>query len=187
MTVPSRRKRRPPRLLAAVVAAVGVWTLTVPVASASVDEDAASAPTVASGPPALTLSPIGNGILDDDEVLSVSVTLDNPSSEPVTAEGVSLALGETPLADRAALTSWLDSESDADDVGLVTVASATMASVEAGASETTGMTVAADAPELTALGPGVYPLRAVWGSGDDALRSTSALIVHHPAAKYFNI
>ncbi|GAA1857610.1 hypothetical protein GCM10009796_19610 [Microbacterium koreense] len=156
-----------------------MWALTVtaPAASASADEDAAPSPTVASGSPVLTLSPIGNGILGDGEVLSVSVTLDNPSADAVAASGVSLALGETPISDRGALTSWLDSETDADDGGLVTVASATMSSVEAGSSETTGMTVAADAPELTTLDPGVYPLRAVWGSGDSALRSTSALIV----------
>ena len=84
------------------------------------------------------------------------VTVDNDTDSELSGGQIQIDLSRTPLADDAAVTSWLDDGEAPGD--FATIGTDTTAEVEAGTSATT--TVFVPAEMLADLGPGVYPLRA---------------------------
>lgn len=182
---PRRAPRRAPRsrwaaAIVAVVALLAPVTIGAPAMGAAAATTPSPSPSAtASGETTFTLSPVGSGIVRPGDALTVSVTLDNDTSADLPATPVTLSLGATPLADRAALAAWLAGEGAGP---LVPVGSTTFAPVAAGEAETTGVMVAATDPVLAGRLPGVYPLVATYDGPDGLLSSTSAMIVPDPAA-----
>ncbi|MET0296251.1 MAG: DUF6049 family protein [Microbacterium sp.] len=183
MTVTPPRKRRArhrvaSRIAALVATATLVAGLVVPVTAAHASPATPTpTPTAASEPgtTALTLAPIGNGILNPGEGLTVSVTLQNGTGVALAPTSVTLSLGTTALPDRAALGSWLAGETQG--VSAEAVGSVALESVEPGGQRTSAISVPADAPALGALAPGVYPIVAEYASGSGTVSSTSVVVV----------
>ncbi|MFJ2544127.1 DUF6049 family protein [Microbacterium sp. NPDC087589] len=111
---------------------------------------------------------------------TASITVQNDSESELSSGRVTVELNRTPLADEAAITTWLD---DADAAGgFEQLGADTTAPVDAEASETTSLSLP---PEVLGdLAPGVYPLRATLSGAqtdaqDDArsVTSTTVLVV----------
>lgn len=135
---------------------------------------------VLSGVAAFTLSPVGRGTVRPGEGLAVSVTLQNGTDAATPALSVTLSLGTTALADRTALSTWLDGQTAA--VAVSPVGATTLPAVESGGEQTTGIVVAAEDPALAARPPGVYPLVASFEGPDGLVQSTSVMIVPNDGA-----
>ena len=182
MTQP-RALRRPPRraqrLVTAAFAAVAVLATLLPAPSAAAAPSPEPTPTPTSAVPAgtsvFTLSPLANGVVRAGDALSVSVSLQNGTAAALAPVDVTLSLGTTPLADRNALTAWLDGE--ASDAGLQPVAAVSIDGVEPNAFQVRGMTVAADDPALAGRAPGVYPLSASYEGASGTVTSVSVVVV----------
>lgn len=177
--LPSGRPDRPRRHGARAIGLVGA--LLIGLATIGVPSAALAAGTPAPTPPAstgettFTLSPVGNGIVRPDDALAVSVTMENGTDADLPATGVTLSLGDSPLAGRAALTAWLGG--DTAGVSTEGVDQTTIDPVLAGASQTDGMRVDADDDALEDRAPGVYPLLARYESAAGSGFSTSVMIV----------
>ncbi|MFG6475740.1 DUF6049 family protein [Microbacterium sp. P06] len=173
-SVPRSRasRRRPLRLLAATGAILALlFAGAVPaIAAASPAPDA----TATSSEPALTLVPAANGVLQPGSDLTVSVTLTGGSG----ASTVSLAIGEQPLADRAALTAWT-----AGDRGGVTVTEIGTGALDApasGGATSVSIGVVSTEPGLLDRPAGVYPIVATATVAGVPLASTSAVVIPGP-------
>ena len=177
--IPTRTpaRRRASRAAAVLVAILAVLT---PLAAAPAWADTPTptptpTPPIEPGTTAFTLAPISNGVVRPGEALAVSLTLQNETTQPTPAATATLSLGRTPLADRTALTAWLDGAGGS--VRLQTVGTAELESVPAGSSRIAPVRVEADDPALRGLAPGVYPLRASYESSDGTVTSTSTMII----------
>ncbi|MDT0182542.1 DUF6049 family protein [Microbacterium sp. ARD31] len=134
---------------------------------------------------AFTLAPVGNGILEAGQNLTASVSLTNEASVAVAGTDVALFLGTRPLADRAALASWLGGETSR--VATREVAETVFEPLLAGEAVVRGLTVEADDPALRGLDPGVYPLVASFTAGDEVVSSTSVITVPDPEAEAVDV
>jgi hypothetical protein len=132
-------------------------------------------PEELTGETVFTLSPVGRGTVRAGESLAVSVTLQNGTDAVAPAYPVTLSLGSTALADRAALSSWLGGDGTGGDV--VPVGTVTLEPVPSGAEATEGIVLAPEDPALAVRAPGVYPLVASYDGPEGAVRSTSVMIV----------
>ncbi|WP_127473601.1 DUF6049 family protein [Microbacterium sulfonylureivorans] len=171
-------RRRAPRAAAAVVAILTTIAALVVPATALADTTTPTptpTPPIPAGTTAFTLAPISNGIVRPGEALAVSLTLQNETDAPTPPATATLSLGRTPLADRSALTAWLDGETAGVRTEAVTTAA--MESVPASAETVTSARVDAADPALAGLAPGVYPLSATYESTTGRVTSTSAIIV----------
>ncbi|MFB8146253.1 DUF6049 family protein [Microbacterium sp. NPDC056003] len=180
MTVipPGRPARRRASRAATVVVAILTALALVTPAGALADTPTPSptpAPPIPAGTTAFTLAPISNGVVRPGDPLVVSLTLQNETLTPTAPVTATLALGRAPLADRTALAAWLDGE----EAGVTTqaVATAAMESVPSGSSRVAAARVEAADPVLKGLAPGVYPLRATYGTPSGTVTSTSAMVV----------
>jgi len=164
-------RRRPLRRLAATGAIVALlFGGAVPAFAATPDPAA----TATSAPPALTLVPADNGLVQPGADLAVTVSL-TAGTGPAT---VSLAIGTQPLADRAALSSWTGG--DGGGVAVTEVGTVAIDASGADGPATAPIRVAAADPALLARPAGVYPLVATTTSGGIALASTSAIVIPGP-------
>lgn len=169
-------RRRAPRVAAAVLAIL--TALATPGLPAAADTNAPTptpTPPIPAGTTAFTLSPISNGLVRPGEALAVSLTLQNETGVTTGPATATVSLGRTPIADRAALSAWLDG----DTAGFTTTAVTTAAleAVPAGAATVTPARVEADDPALQGLVPGVYPLVATYPSPSGTVSSTSVVVV----------
>ncbi len=186
MTVtPSRERARRRSLPTRAVAALGVIAIALlpvlgPAAAVAVSPTPTPEPQIPAGTTAFTLSPVGSGIVRPGDRLSVSVTLENGTAQALAPIPVTLALGATPLRDRAALTAWLGG--DTDGVRTEDVATGALDQVLPGTAQVSGIGVEADNPALQSLEPGVYPLRATYSGPEGPTSSTSAMIVPDDSA-----
>ncbi len=116
---------------------------------------------------------------------TASITVQNDAKSELSSGRVTLEINRTPLADEAAVTTWLN-DADASG-GFDELGSDTVAPVDAETSATTSLFLP---PEVLGdLAPGVYPLRATLSGaqndGQDAARSvesTSVLVVSAEAS-----
>jgi hypothetical protein len=169
-------RRRASRVAAALLAILmAVATPGLAATAATPSPSPTPTPPIAAGTTAFTLTPISNGLVKPGEALAVSLTLQNETSIPTSATTATLSLGRTALADRAALTSWL--QGDTAGVSTQPVATATLESVPAGAARVTPARVEASDPALAGLSPGVYPLAASYRSPSGTVTSTSVMVV----------
>ena len=125
-------------------------------------------PDARRSPPArraFTLSPVGNGDRPcRASALSVSVTLQNGTDAATAPVTVTLSLGPTPLADRAALTAWLAATRRGGPTA--EVGPSALEAVPPGGDAGRRHRVEADDPALADRAPGVYPLVATYESAD---------------------
>ncbi|WP_243228444.1 DUF6049 family protein [Microbacterium sp. CIAB417] len=157
MIIPSAAPRARRRLSVRVVAALVVAALAVVLgvlgspgpAVADTADDPATGGTVTLG---LELG--GHGAITAGAPLSGTVTIENGTAQELSAARVSLELGTTPLADSAAVTSWLNS--GVSSGAPTTLFSAPTAPVASQASLETP--VAATSDLVQRLAPGVYPV-----------------------------
>lgn len=181
MTVtPSGKPARRRATRAAAVLLAILTVLAVPALPAAADTVTPSptptpTPPIPSGTTAFTLAPISNGIVSPGDPLVVSLTLQNETLVSTTAVTATVSLGRTPIADRSALTEWLDGETSG--VTTQAVATASLEPVAAGSAAVTSARVEADDPALAGLGPGVYPLLATYEGTSGNVSSTSAVVV----------
>lgn len=132
-------------------------------------------PPIPVGTTAFTLAPISNGVLTPGEALNVSMTLQNETDASTPRATAELSLGRTALADRAALTAWLDG--DTSGVRTQRVATAALEPVAPASSQVTAARVDGDARALAGLAAGVYPLQATYDAPDGSVTATSVFIV----------
>lgn len=130
---------------------------------------------VLTGTTEFTLAPIRNGILSPGEDLTASVTLENGTALTVGRSDVTLEIGTSALTDRARLGAWL--AGDLAGVELQPAGSTSIDPVAPGEARTASIMVPDDAPILTGLAPGVYPMVATYASDDGPARSTSVIVV----------
>jgi hypothetical protein len=135
----------------------------------------APTPEIPAGTTAFTLSPVGSGIVEPGDGLTVSVTLQNATAAPTPATDVTLELGSEAITDRRVLDEWLNGENT--EIATAVVATETLEPVESESEVSKGMLVEADDPALDDLDPGVYPLVATYETDAEEVRSTSAMIV----------
>ena len=175
--VPSARA--PSRL--SVLIAVALLPVLGPAAAVAVSPTPTPEPPIPAGTTAFTLSPVGSGIVRPGERLSVSVTLENGTAQALAPVPVTLALGATPLRDRAALTAWL-----AGDTGGVRTED-----VAAGALDQVAPRNGADRGDrrrgrqpgaAEPRSPACTPCVATYPGPDGPVTSTSAMIVPDDAA-----
>ncbi|GAA3637552.1 hypothetical protein GCM10022200_21120 [Microbacterium awajiense] len=168
---PGRTAHHPPRARAAF--AVFAALLAV-LAFAIAPPKASAAPLGIT----LTLAPVGNGIVEPGDALTVSVALANASSSPTVPAPATLSIGAAPFADRSALTAWLAGQTSG--VTVAAAGTAVLPSVDAASSGATPIAVPGDDPRLTGLVPGVYPLLIEATLGDEPLTATSVMTVPDP-------
>lgn len=177
MTVTSPRTRRALSMRVAATLAAVLLALGSPAAAGAAQSGAATpSPTTDQGTTTFTLSPVGNGVVNPGDPLTVSVSMQNTTALATERVQVTLELGRTALRDRAALTRWLDGSTSG--VTTVPVGATTLEAVLPGEDQVTrGIMVPADDPALRGLAPGVYPLVASFPSAAGTTISTSAMIV----------
>ncbi|WP_156876645.1 DUF6049 family protein [Microbacterium luticocti] len=200
----SRRHTRSPRTSprtsrrSAILGAIAVATavLLSPLASASglgtagalpaaVADDATPTPTptpTLSGRVDAYLSPTDNGVLRAGRALSVWAALRNGTDSTLSPASVSLRIDTHPIADRAALATWLSTTTARS--GMKALGEASIDPVASGEVGRTMVTVPEDDPVLGALGPGVYPLAATITGAGPARTVTSVIVVPDPDAKH---
>ncbi|MFG6402568.1 DUF6049 family protein [Microbacterium sp. P04] len=165
------------RRLAATGAALALlWAPVSPAVGAATPDPTA---TASAGVTSLTLVPSAGGVVRPGQDLAVTVTLDNETAG-ASDSTVAVALGDSALPDRAALTAWIGG--DGGGVALREVGTAALGAAPAGARSTASVQVPAADPALAGRAPGVYPLRATATVDGVALTSTSVLIVPDDAA-----
>lgn len=128
----------------------------------------------------LLLSAGVRGTVTPGSATTASLTVQNDATSELSSGRVTVELNRTPLADSAAITTWL---TDAETTGgFEPLGTDTTAPVEPEASVTTSLLIQPEA--LGDLAPGVYPLRATLTGaqteGQDAtasVTSTSVLVV----------
>ena len=171
------RLRRLVRQTAVFAIALGVSGILAPAGAFGATEP----PNDSEGKVELSVSAGARGNVTVGAATSAVVTVQNETDAEVSPGRVLVELNRTPLADDAAISSWLDGE----EVGgtFAALGAESTNSVDAGASGTTTISVP---PELLAdLAPGVYPLRAglsgattgSTGSDDIVSRNASATSV----------
>lgn len=182
MTVMSPRRSARPRgtraLVTVLVAAALTLTAALPAVAgppATAPSAPAPGPTVPPGTTALTVAPAANGVVRPGDGLTVSVLRQNATASTLPAGEITLAIADTPLADRAALTRWLGG----DTAGVTTrpVATTGIDAVEPRSETTEGIVVDAGDPALADRAPGVYPLTATIDAGGDPESANSVMIV----------
>jgi hypothetical protein len=176
MTVTSPRKRRAVSIRVAATLGAVLLALGSPAGAIAVPSTVTPTPTPDPGATIFTLSPVGNGVVEAGDPLTVSVSMQNTTALPTEQVQVTLELGRTALRDRAALTRWLDGSTTG--VATAPVGAATLDGVQPGEDQATrGIMVPADDPALQGLAPGVYPLKAWFPTAAGTTVSTSAMIV----------
>lgn len=161
-----------------VISAIALGLLGFGAGSAS----AASDPESEEQPPVeLFLSAGVRGTVSPGSATTASLTIENDATSALSAGRVTVELNRTPLADEAAITSWLD-ESEASG-GFDQLGTDTTAPVDAEGSVTSSLFIPPET--LGDLAPGVYPMRATLSGaqndGQDAaaetVTSTTVLVV----------
>ena len=143
------------RLLSRLAAVLVVGSLGLGVAPAAGADDA-DAEQPADPAVQLLLSVGAAGEIAPDTALLGTVTIDNPTDSDLSAGSVSIELNTTPLADGAALDTWLDEGTTGG--GFRSLATETTPVVADGTDGTVNVMV--EPADLGTLAPGVYPLKA---------------------------
>lgn len=147
------------RAAGAVVVALGlVLPLAAPTPAAAADSTPTPSPTQTPQHAGVQLSllPDSNGSYASGSPLTAALVLHNDATTGLGAGTVHLELGRTALADRRAVSAWLDGTADApslDSIGDVRTA-------VLDAEGTSRTEILVPAAEVGSLSPGVYPLRA---------------------------
>lgn len=161
------RRRAIPRVLTAVLAAALTWGVAVP---AFAQSSPAPTATAASATARLIASPGANGVVRAGQPLTVAVTVRNPTASDLAGTAVSLQVGDTALADRSAMQTWIGAGTGAE---VREIATTDVDVAPAGSQASTGFVVAADDPALAGRAPGVYPVRVSAAN----LSDTTVLVV----------
>ncbi|MFI8633042.1 DUF6049 family protein [Microbacterium sp. NPDC077663] len=172
---PGRRPPRRSRWLRAAAAATAAIALAVPAPAALAAVDDTADDTVTA-----SLAPADGGVVPSVGELTLTLTADNPGPDPLPAGPATVGIGAEPLASTAALASWLDSGSTGtsfDEVGEI-------AMPEIAAEQSASASLAIDTGDAAVddLDPGVYPVRAVYGTGDDTVRVRTVVVVPETGA-----
>ncbi len=134
-----------------------------------------------SGRVDLTLAPAANGIVRAGDALSVSVIVANGTANAIAPVRITLSLGATRLADRAALTTWLHAP-PAGGPAVTAIGTVNTSAIAAGSSDSRSITIAPTDAALANRAAGVYPLIASYTDASGTVSSTSAMIVPDTAA-----
>ncbi|WP_194764366.1 DUF6049 family protein [Microbacterium sp. UFMG61] len=160
-------------VLAIALSSCGLAVSSSAVGATESDDEAAVVLHVAAGV---------HGTVAPGSATTASLTVQNDSTTRLSSGRIVLEVSRTPLADDAAVDSWLsDDEASGsfDEIGADTTAP-----VDPEGTVTSSLFIPPEA--LADLGPGVYPLRAslsgAQSDGADAVTSTSVLIVTDVAA-----
>lgn len=168
----AERERRGPRALALLLRPLATVALTAgfalaPLAAPVMTDAARSATTDDTGAVSLQLvaAPAASGIVRPGEPLSVRVTVSNDGDRPSGPIALALSVDGEHAVDAAELAVWFDGGAlDADDRA---VASATLSSLEPGASAVLDLIVPAGTPVLSgAFGPRLATVRAELAEAD---------------------
>ncbi|WP_226653148.1 DUF6049 family protein [Leifsonia sp. LS1] len=183
----ARRRRAGGRLagvVAAVVAALSLVTVTPTAATAATDAPSPSTSSVTATPSPRTSDGSGltasvaadnAGVLATGQDLSVSVTVSNPTGSAVSTGTVSVWLDPKAMASRNTLTDWLGS---ADPVTApVPLGEATLPPLESGTSSVVRVTVpAAAVPFGTRPDSAVFGIGATVTSADSRIEARSSVV-----------
>ncbi|WP_312168107.1 DUF6049 family protein [Microbacterium sp.] len=160
-------------VLAIALSSCGLAVSSSAVGATESDDETAVALHVAAGV---------HGTVAPGSATTASLTVQNDSTTRLSSGRIVLEVSRTPLADDAAVDSWLSDDEAAgsfDEIGADTTAP-----VDPEGTVTSSLFIPPEA--LADLGPGVYPLRAslsgAQSDGADAVTSTSVLIVTDVAA-----
>lgn len=141
---------------------------------------AVASPTATAAPVGITvtLAPVGNGIVEPGDALTVSAAITNVSSTPTAPAPATLSIGAMPFRDRSALSAWL--AGDTAGVPVTAAGSTVLPSVDAGSAGATPIAVPGDDRLLADLAPGVYPLLIDVTFDDEPVTATSVMTVPDP-------
>ncbi|MDR6867972.1 hypothetical protein J2Y69_002580 [Microbacterium resistens] len=177
---PARRSRLRATAVVALTALAVLTGSLAPGLSAS-PAIAATSPTPTPTPEesgvALSLAPDAHGTYVPGTPLTASVSVQNGTEEEFTTGYVRLDIGRSALADRVAVTAWLDGSSSP---ALTAVGGAETPAIGDGSSGTASISV--PALDVGALAPGVYPIRATFtptvsGRSPDPVTAESVIVV----------
>ncbi|WP_447587329.1 DUF6049 family protein [Microbacterium lacticum] len=171
-----RRLAAAPAMLAAL--------LTLALAGPAAAAPSASSPATTTTAPAATgdastvtfaVAPSADGVVTAGQPLAVSVSARNATGSTVPASSVHLTTSTQALATRADVKAWLAAPAaDAARTELAVADGEVPSIVPLGVGSAT---LSLDATALAALAPGVYPLRADYGSGASTTTAVSVFVV----------
>ena len=186
-TATARPIRRLRRALGAAVVALGIMLPLSTVSPALAAETPAPSPTPTPAHAGLqvTLLPDAQGAYTSGAPLNTTLDIRNDDTAGLGPGTVHLELGRTALADRAAVSDWLDGSGTSPV--LSSIGDAHTAALNAGDDYRTSVVV--PGADIGALMPGIYPVRATFQASTTAatpraasVASSSVLVVARGAA-----
>lgn len=131
-------------------------------------------PTTTALEPRLVTAPLANGIVVPGDSLAISVAL-TAAASATPATSATVSIGTDPLATREQLAQWLEAPDGARTP--VTVGTAELGALAAGARTSAVVRVSADDAVLTDRVPGVYPVLTTASVADATLTAASVFVV----------
>lgn len=173
-----RRLAAAPAMLAALLTlALAGPAAAAPSASSPATATTAPAPAATGDASTVTfaVAPSADGVVTAGQPLAVSVSARNATGSTVPASSVHLTTSTQALATRADVKAWLAAPAaDAARTELAVADGEVPSIVPLGVGSAT---LSLDATALAALAPGVYPLRADYGSGASTTTAVSVFVV----------
>lgn len=175
-------RRRPARVLTAVVSAL-LLALAAPVLATPAVAWAGPGAVAADDPPdspaiAFAMAPSAGGVFTPDQPFAISLSATNATDTTVSGGAVRVETSTTPLADRAAVQTWLASSDNPDATDTATevvLADTALPTIASG--DDASASVVVDGAVLAPLTPGIYPLRARYESAQGTLTAVSVIVV----------
>lgn len=173
-----RRLTAAPAMLAALLTlALAGPAAAAPSASSPATATTAPAPAATGDASTVTfaVAPSADGVVTAGQPLAVSVSARNATGSTVPASSVHLTTSTQALATRADVKAWLAAPAtDAARTELAVADGEVPSIVPLGVGSAT---LSLDATALATLAPGVYPLRADYGSGASTTTAVSVFVV----------
>ncbi len=173
-----RRLAAAPAMLSALLTlALAGPAAAAPSASSPATATATTAPAATGDASTVTfaVAPSADGVVTAGQPLAVSVSARNATGSTVPASSVHLTTSTRALATRADVKAWLAAPApDAARTELAVADGEVPSIVPLGVGSAT---LSLDATALAALAPGVYPLRADYGSGASTTTAVSVFVV----------
>lgn len=133
-----------------------------------------------SGTVQASLSPTGDGVFEPGRQLSAYASLQNGTAHALAGAPVTMTVSPVTLADRAAVTRWLDGEYSIR--GMKQVAKGSLSPVDSGALASVMLTSSVHNATLDALRPGVHAVAVTIDGAAQTYTATSVITV--PAATH---
>ena len=169
--VPGRRPPRRPRWLRAATAASAAIALAAPAPAAFAAVDGTGDDEAVTA----VLAPANDGVLSASASLTLTLSAGNPGTDALAAGQATFEIGTRALTTSDTVDSWL--ERGAAAVPFDAVGETDVPAVAGQQSTSVSVTVDPDEPAVQDLGPGVYPARVVYRTGDETLRARTVVVV----------